>query len=104
MKQHLDSKWSKQVRERDNGRCVFGLPDCHGKANQAHHVFSRQYETLRYDIRNGLSCCIKCHDWIEINSIQGRKLCQSIIPENDWQILIDVMLTKYNVRVKNDKS
>lgn len=52
-------QWSKDVRERDNHTCV----KCENKERlHAHHVKSfKEYPELRYDLNNGITLCVSCH-------------------------------------------
>jgi len=49
-----DKLWAKEVKERDNNRCVI----C-GKEERlnAHHLFPREIELMKHDINNGISLC-----------------------------------------------
>lgn len=52
-------EWSKQVRKRDNNTCV----KCgETKKLHAHHIKSfKEYPELRYDLDNGMTLCVSCH-------------------------------------------
>lgn len=51
--------WSLQVRERDGHKCV----KCNSTNKlHAHHIKSwKAYPELRYDLNNGITLCVKCH-------------------------------------------
>lgn len=51
--------WSKQVRQRDKHRCV----KCgDNKKLHAHHIKPwNKYPELRYDLENGITLCVVCH-------------------------------------------
>jgi hypothetical protein len=53
----IDKLWSEYVRKRD-GKCII----C-GSTNhiQAHHIFSRRYMSLRYNVDNGVTLCFAHH-------------------------------------------
>lgn len=59
--------WRRSVRTRDRGRCrVCGVKtvttiDRDPKRGEAHHIVSRTDAAVRTDVRNGLWCCLKCH-------------------------------------------
>jgi hypothetical protein len=62
------SQWRKQVYLRNNFTCQ----QCgyHGRSLHAHHIKSySDYPELRFDISNGLTVCISCHE-----KLHGRKL------------------------------
>ena len=62
--------WRTAVYERDNYTC-----QCCGKRGDklnAHHINSfADYPELRYDIRNGITLCINCHDSTEDGSFHN---------------------------------
>jgi HNH endonuclease len=61
-------RWARQVKERDDYKCVI----C--KYNQklvAHHLYSYlSYPDLRHDVNNGVTLCTKCH--VEFHKIYGK--------------------------------
>lgn len=57
-KLNKDIDWAKQVKERDNFRCVY----CGDNSYlNAHHIFSRNNLTTRFDLDNGITLCAKHH-------------------------------------------
>jgi hypothetical protein len=57
IKKKLDVLWSQIIRKRNNGLCeVCGKP-----AQNSHHIISRKYLALRWDLHNGINLCISCH-------------------------------------------
>lgn len=50
--------WSKAVKERANNRCEW----C-GKIEylNSHHIISKRYKPLRFDLSNGIALCPRCH-------------------------------------------
>jgi transposase len=56
---YLSKEWSKQVRERDSGKCV----ECGATGRlHAHHVKPwKHHPELRFDVSNGVTLCPPCH-------------------------------------------
>ncbi len=60
--------WKREVRVRDKGRCrVCGIKtvktlELDPKRGEAHHIASRKEKVVRHEIRNGLHCCLSCHE------------------------------------------
>lgn len=57
--------WAREVRIRDNHKCV----QC-GRSRHltAHHLFNKfKYPLLKYNISNGISLCFNCH--IELHKL-----------------------------------
>jgi predicted restriction endonuclease len=60
-------QWARDVKARDEGRCrVCGVRTLATlervpKRGEAHHIKSRADKAVRTDVRNGLWCCLKCH-------------------------------------------
>lgn len=62
------TKFRKEVLARDKRKCQ--MPNCKNKTNlQVHHVkkWSKAH-SLRYDIKNGITLCKRCH-----RSISGKE-------------------------------
>jgi 5-methylcytosine-specific restriction endonuclease McrA len=62
------AKFRKEVLARDKRKCQ--MPNCKNKTNlQVHHVkkWSKAH-SLRYDIKNGITLCKRCH-----RSISGKE-------------------------------
>jgi hypothetical protein len=55
-KKDLDIIWSRLIRDRDKTCAVCGK---HGI--QAHHIFSRSYNSTRWDLDNGIGLCYYHH-------------------------------------------
>lgn len=61
------AQWRAAVRRRDRGRCrVCGIKtvqtlELDPKRGEAHHIVSRTCQVTRYDVRNGLHTCLRCH-------------------------------------------
>lgn len=98
-----DSKWSLAVRERDHHKCrlwvIFG--GCDVKANQAHHLFTRNYRALRHNINNGISVCWSCHAKIE-NHSQYLEIYQKIVSRDILDQLV-LILAKEGKFIKLDE-
>jgi len=60
--------------------CIYGHPS----ANCRHHLVRRIYKTTRWDWRNGINVCIKCHN--EIHA--GKK--QEPVSRELWDLLNDL--------------
>lgn len=62
-------EWAKQIKARDNYTCQlcrrYGIP------LNSHHLNSWDaFEDQRYDLNNGLTLCVRCHD--RFHNIYGR--------------------------------
>ena len=55
-----DLKWSRRIRERD-GMCV--ICGAHNKRLNAHHLVPRQFLEYRWEMDNGISLCVHCHNF-----------------------------------------
>lgn len=78
-KDKIDEKeldaWRTKVYTRDRYRCRV----CKRKVSRSielkpdqahgHHIVSRKFKPLRYDRRNGVTCCPRCHEDIERNRV-----------------------------------
>lgn len=69
--------WKSAVRKRDKGRCrvcevkTVKTLEADPKRGEAHHIKTRADKRVRYDLRNGLHVCLKCHQRLEG---RGKKL------------------------------
>jgi len=60
-------QWKKDVGIRDKWTCrVCGIKtvktmELDPKRGEAHHIAGRADKAVRYDVRNGLHCCLACH-------------------------------------------
>lgn len=52
-----DRLWSLAVRSDWGHKCAV----CSAKKCEAHHLVPRQFESTRYDLRNGIALCASCH-------------------------------------------
>jgi len=60
LKDIADRLWSLAVRDDWANKCaVCGT----GSELNAHHLISRQHQTTRYDLRNGICLCARHHKW-----------------------------------------
>lgn len=67
--------WRRAVRHRDEMKCRV----CRKKLRvslelvknraECHHIKGRADKAVRYDVRNGLLCCPKCHGLLEHNEL-----------------------------------
>ena len=57
IRKSLDKLWSENIRFRDK-KCIH----CGSTFRiAAHHIFSRRYSSVRWDLDNGVSLCYPCH-------------------------------------------
>lgn len=62
-------EWAKQIKARDNYTCQ--LCSKYGIPLNSHHLNSWDaFESQRYDLNNGLTLCVRCHD--KFHDIYGR--------------------------------
>lgn len=59
LREMADSLWSCAVREDWNHLCAV----CGGGTCDAHHLIPRQFYATRYDLRNGIALCRRCHQF-----------------------------------------
>jgi hypothetical protein len=85
-----DKKWSADVKV--SGQCeICGSKVC----LNAHHIISRKFKKLRWDVKNGISLCMYHHMWIvHRNTIVGAELIKSAIGIRRYNWL----LKQYNSR------
>ena len=75
-----DKAWSEAIRARD-GKCII----CGRKSNlQAHHAINRRgKKATRWDLRNGITLCVKCHLFgIHGNQVDGEFHDNYIVARN----------------------
>ena len=66
LKKKADKLWSERIRS--IGQCEY----CNGKKNlNAHHIISRSYTNLRWDLRNGICLDCNCHKFNRSNSFHN---------------------------------
>jgi len=58
MNRKLDALWSQAVKAKAGYKCERCLKT---RYLNSHHLFSRRYKGLRYDINNGFCLCAGCH-------------------------------------------
>ena len=62
-------EWAKQIKARDNYTCQ--LCGRYGIPLNSHHLNSWDaFEDQRYDLNNGLTLCVRCHD--RFHNVYGR--------------------------------
>lgn len=86
---HLDAKWSKAIRARDNFTCrrcgkqhLFNSRGLH-----AAHIFSRGIKRLRHDLRNGMSLCYGCHRVADSNAAEKERLARQMLGDAGYEAL-----------------
>ena len=53
--------WSQRVRDRAQNKCEWcGVQE---KYLNCHHIVSKKFRPLRYDLHNGVLLCVRCHKW-----------------------------------------
>ncbi len=74
VKRSCDRLWPMLVKARADYRCerCGGSPE--GQNFHAHHVYKRNNHRLRWEPRNGIALCARCHRWAEDNPL----------PFTDW--------------------
>lgn len=56
------NEWRKEVYERDDYTCQVCLDKSHTRL-RAHHIYNfADYPSMRFDVQNGITCCVFCHD------------------------------------------
>jgi hypothetical protein len=82
-KKDLDILWSKLIRDRDK-TCVV----CGKKPIQAHHIFSRSYNSTRWNLDNGIGLCYYHHIyWAHQKYEEFRKFIIDRIGEEKFEEL-----------------
>lgn len=59
-----DRLWSKAILADWYHKCAI----CRAPKCEAHHLVPRQHEATRYDLRNGIALCARCHKFDKDNS------------------------------------
>ena len=59
LREMADALWSLAVREDWAWRCAV----CGSATVEAHHLVPRQHEATRYELRNGIALCSRCHQF-----------------------------------------
>ena len=65
----LHKEWAKKVKQKDNYRCqvCFSSEDL-----ESHHLYGyEQVDSLRYELSNGITLCLKCHE--KMHAIFGKE-------------------------------
>jgi len=57
IKKRLDYLWSALIRNRARDCCE----KCGAYGVQAHHIYSRRIECIRWSLLNGIALCPRCH-------------------------------------------
>ena len=94
-RQKLDKKclelWSKCVRIKQK-TCRNCGRDC---GLQGHHLIQRTYKLGRYDTRNGLCLCNRCHFPEHVNPEKFRDMILSVIGEEKYSELKKRYMVRY---------
>lgn len=62
------AQWRAEVRDRDEGKCrccdmkTIKTISLHPRRGEANHVAGRDDRAVRYDTRNGIHLCLRCHE------------------------------------------
>lgn len=62
---------------------------------QAHHIVQRTYKLSRYNTKNGLCLCSRCHFPEHVNPEKFRRMVISIIGEDKYNALHDRYMIQY---------
>lgn len=92
-----DTIWSLAVRERDYNQCRLLFPGCMVYASDAHHIYGRVHEHLRYELLNGIAVCRLCHNWIESNDHRTMEIMPDVLGPEQF----DELVTLYNKFYRN---
>ena len=95
----LDKLWSELIRR----RAIFRVQRCERcammgtgvfkdwKELQAHHFFTRDNRTTRWDERNGCGLCGGCHNYVQKNDEANKELMIYLIPDAKERELLYVL-------------
>ena len=96
-----DRLWKEAIKKRAGGQCEWCMSR---QVLQGHHIFSRTYWSVRFDLENGVCLCRYCHifrlkkentefwKWIKtIRDIEYLELRKHSPSKNDYK-LIEIML------------
>lgn len=89
-----DTRWAKQIKERDNyrcRRCDRAAPDW---KVEAAHIFSRRHKTTRTNLDNGLTLCVTCHRWGHENAGEWKSYVVSEIGQIAYHDLEQLTASK----------
>ncbi len=83
----MDKKISAYVKERDGNKCRY----CGNTLMRldVHHIIRRSVYGLRWDEKNLITLCLKCHTWAQESPMQFREwFCFSVsLPVYDYLIM-----------------
>lgn len=60
LREMADRLWALTVKIAWHNRCAMCS---RGGVLNAHHLVPRQHQAVRYDLRNGICLCSRCHQW-----------------------------------------
>lgn len=75
-----DRQFQEDVVSRDKGKCILHNivqreQDCWVTVGVcAHHIIKRRFLKTRWDLKNGATLCLHCHDWAESFPIESEIL------------------------------
>ncbi len=84
----LYDKWREEIYLRDGYTCQVCLNKAHNKLRAHHLINYSAYPDLRYDIRNGITCCEQCHDVKYAGSFHNIYWTQNNTPEQFQEYVI----------------
>ena len=94
LRNKLDRLFSLVVRGR--GKCE----KCGSKHElQTAHIFSRTYNSTRWDLDNALCLCVSCHFFFHKNPILFGEFVKEFLPENLYEVLKEKrnFISKYTI-------
>jgi hypothetical protein len=59
LREMADSLWSLAIRADWNHQCAV----CGAGKSESHHLVPRQHQATRYELRNGIALCARCHQF-----------------------------------------
>ena len=110
LKKYCDTLWSKLIKERAGYKCE--ICQRGGRLN-SHHIYSRRYMNLRYDIENGVCLCVKHHmiahhrpiDFIEeMKAIRGKEWYERLRNKSQLIQKTDLELIKLYLKAELKRS
>ncbi len=89
----LDSAWSKVILSK--GKCEV----CGKRENlNPHHYISRSNRRLRWDIRNGICCCVGCHLFKNESFHKNPEWGHFWMEDKRWEDLAYINVVMYEIK------
>lgn len=89
--------WRKAVRAVHGEQCVF----CGDRPVECHHIIKRRHYLTRWDYKNGIPLCHKCHDLADTMLMRERII--SFIGNEWFNYLSELeLVTKKSYMLEND--